>query len=110
MSLGISRWPFNRRKPLTASRTPAAAQRTTICPPRQRLTWRFTCRVRLIRLSTALVVLKDQRKPSERPSATMVSVSSRPSRTLAAALGCPVSSRRARSCKSRVAVATSALR
>src|SRR6266550_4055153 len=27
---------------------PAATQRTTIWPPRQRLTFRFTCRVRLI--------------------------------------------------------------
>ena len=28
----MSACPFNRRKPLTASRTPAATHRTTICP------------------------------------------------------------------------------
>ena len=97
----MSLWPFSRRKPFTASRMAAAVHRSTICPPRHRLTFRFTCRVRLIRLSIALVVASDCRRRSERPSVRTVSVSSRPSRTLAAALGYRSSSRRARSCSSR---------
>ena len=35
----------------------AAVHRSTICPPRHRLTFRFTWRVRLIKLSIALVVV-----------------------------------------------------
>jgi hypothetical protein len=54
--VGSSADAFSRRKPFTASSTPAATQRSMICPPRHRLTFRFTSRVRLMRLSTALVV------------------------------------------------------
>ena len=46
---------------------PAATHRSTIWPPRHRLTFRFTCRVRLIELSIALVVASDCRRRSERP-------------------------------------------
>ena len=52
-SVGISLRRHSWRKPFTAWRTPAATQRTTICPPRQR----FTYRVRLIRLPAAFVVV-----------------------------------------------------
>src|SRR5438874_433029 len=45
----MSLWPFNRRNPFTASRMAAAVHRSTICPPRHRLTFRFTWRVRLIK-------------------------------------------------------------
>ena len=58
----MSAYPFKRRKPLTASRTPAATHRSIICPPRQRLTFRFTSRVRLMRLSTAFVVASDSKQ------------------------------------------------
>jgi hypothetical protein len=34
--------PAERRKPFTASKTPAATHRSIICPLRQRLTFRFT--------------------------------------------------------------------
>ena len=44
---------MRRRKPLTASSTPAATQRSIIWPPRQHLTLRLTYRVRLSRLSAA---------------------------------------------------------
>ena len=50
---GISLHPFTRRNPFAASSTPAATQRSTIVPPRQRFTFRFTWRVRLSRLSMA---------------------------------------------------------
>jgi hypothetical protein len=104
----MSAYPFRRRKPFTASRMPAATHRSIICPPRQRLTFRFTSRVRLMRLSTALVVASERRKRGDSLSVRTVSVSSRPSRTLSAALGYSVSSRRARSSSSRCAVFTSA--
>ena len=41
-SVGISARPFRRRKPFTASSMPAATQRSIICPPRHRFTFRFT--------------------------------------------------------------------
>ena len=75
------------REPFAASSTPAATQRSTIVPPRQRFTFRFTWRVRLRRLSMALVVTNDRWRRSDSPKSSTVSVSSRPSRTLAAALG-----------------------
>ena len=84
---GISLHPFTRRNPFAASSTPAATQRRTIVPPRQRVTFRFTWRVRLRRLSIAFVVANDRVRRSESPQPRTVSVSSRPSRTLAAALG-----------------------
>ena len=76
---GISPHPFRRRKPLTASRTPAATHRSIICPPRHRFTLRFTWRVRLSRLSAALVVASDRCRRVERCSVRTVSVSSSPS-------------------------------
>ena len=75
------------RNPLAASSTPAATQRSTIVPPRQRFTLRFTWRVRLRRLSMAFVVASDRWRRSDRPTPRTVRVSSSPSRTLAAALG-----------------------
>ena len=83
-SAGISLHPFTRRNPFAASSTPAATQRRTIVPPRQRFTFRFTWRVRLRRLSIAFVVANDRVRRSESPKPRTVSVSSRPSRTLAA--------------------------
>jgi hypothetical protein len=41
----MSAWPFKRRKPFTASSTPAATHRSIIRPPRHRFTFRFTWRV-----------------------------------------------------------------
>ena len=79
--------PFTRRNPFAASNTPAATQRSTIVPPRQRFTLRFTWRVRLRRLSTAFVVASDRWSCAESRTPITVSVSSRPSRTLAVALG-----------------------
>ena len=38
----MSAYPFNRRNPFTASKMPAATQRSIIWPPRHRLTFRFT--------------------------------------------------------------------
>ena|SRR6516165_1751894 len=84
-----------------------ATQRSIIFPPRQRLTFRFTCRVRLIRLSAALVEISDRCSRSDNPRPITVNVSSSPSRTLSAALGYSLSSRRVRSCRSRRAVGTS---
>ena len=55
--------------------------------------------MRLSKLSAALVVASERRSRAERLSVSTVSVSSRPSRTLSAALGCSVSRRRARSSK-----------
>ena len=86
-SAGISLHPFTRRNPLAASSTPAVTPRSTIVPPRQRFTLRFTWRVRLSRLSMAFVVASDRWRRSDRPKPSTVRVSSSPSRTLAAALG-----------------------
>ena len=86
-SVGISLRPFTRRNPFAASSTPAATQRSTIVPPRQRFTFRFRWRVRLSRLSMAFVVASERWRRSDSPKPSTVSVSSRPSRTLAAALG-----------------------
>ena len=41
-SAGISLHPLTRRNPFAASSTPAATHRSTIVPPRQRFTLRFT--------------------------------------------------------------------
>ena len=60
----MSAYPFTRRKPLTASRTPAATHRSIICPVRHRLTLRFTWRVRLSKLSAAFVVASERRVAS----------------------------------------------
>ena len=65
--------PFRRRKPLTASSTPAATQRSIISPPRHRFTFRFTWRVRLSRLSAALVVARDRCRRAESCSVRAVS-------------------------------------
>ena len=81
---GISLHPFTRRNPFAASSTPAATQRSTIVPPRQRFTFRFTWRVRLSRLSMAFVVASDRWRRSDSPRPSTVRVSSSPSRTLAA--------------------------
>ena len=86
-SAGIFLHPFTRRNPFAASSTPAATQRSTIVPPRPRFTFRFTWRVRLSRLSMAFVVASERWSRSESPTPRTVSVSSSPSRTLAAALG-----------------------
>ncbi len=72
---------------MAASRTPAATQRNIIWPPRQRFTLRLTWRVLLMRLSTALVVASERWRRGERPSVSTVTVSSSPSRTLAARAG-----------------------
>ena len=77
--------------------------------PRQRFTLRLTWRVLLMRLSTALVVASERWRRGERPSVSTVTVSSSPSRTLAAAQGCSWSRRRARYRSNRVAVLTSSL-
>src|SRR5262249_51497897 len=74
----MSAYPFKRRKPFTASRMPAATQRSIICPPRHRLTFRLTSRVRLIRLSAAFVVASERRSRGESFKVSTVSVSSRP--------------------------------
>ena len=73
-SVGMSAYPFSRRKPFTASKTPAATQRGIIWPLRQRLTLRFTCRVRLRRLSAAFVVASERRKRGESFSVSTVSL------------------------------------
>ena len=65
-SAGISCHPCTRRNPFAASSTPAATQRSTIVPPRQRFTWRCTWRVRLRRLSMAFVVASDRWRRSDR--------------------------------------------
>ena len=83
---------------------PAATQRSIICPPRQRFTFRFTWRVRLSRLSAALVVASERCRRADRCRVITVSVSSSPSRTLPAALGCSCSKRVASAVSRRVAV------
>lgn len=57
---------------MTASRIPAATHRTIICPPRQRVTWRVTWRVRLMRRSAAFVVARDCRSRAERSNDRIV--------------------------------------
>ena len=67
--------PSARRNPFAASSTPAATHRSTIVPPRQRFTLRFTWRVRLSRLSMAFVVASDRWRRSDRPKPSTVSTS-----------------------------------
>ena len=81
-------WPLQGRR----RRRP----RSIIWPPRRRFTWRVTWRVLLMRLSAALVAASARWRRGERPSVSTVTVSSSPSRTLAAAQGCSWSRRRAR--------------
>ena len=69
---------FEPTEAVTASSTPAATQRSIIVPPRHRLTFRFTDRVRLMRLSAALVVASERRRRGDSLSVRTVSVSSRP--------------------------------
>ena len=70
----MSLHPFTRRNPFAASNTPAATQRSTTVPPRQRLTFRFTWRVRLRRLSTAFVVASDRWSRAESNEAAVLAV------------------------------------
>ena len=79
-------------------------QRSIIVPRRQLLTFRFTSRVRLMRLFAAFVVARERCRRDDNLTVSTVSVSSRPSRTLSAALGYSASSRRARSSSTRCAV------
>ena len=72
-----------------------------------RFTLRFMWRVRLSRLSAALVVPSDPCRRVERCSVRTVSVSSSPSRTRPTALGYSSSGRLARSVRNCVAVFTS---
>ena len=77
-------------------------QRRIIVPSRQRVTLRATWRSVPMRFSIALVVAKKRRRRGDRFSLRTVRVSSRPSRRLAAASLCPLSSSHAtrrRSCR-----------
>ena len=73
----MSRYPFTLRKRFSASRRPAAIQRTTILPFFQRLTLPVTSRAMEIIDSIGLVDLKVSSKLPLRPSRVTASVSYR---------------------------------
>ena len=102
-SFGISPHPFNRRKPLTASRMPAATHAASSGPAPAFHVPLHVAR-RLSRLSAALVVASERCRRADRCRVITVSVSSSPSRTLPAALGCSCSKRVASAVSRRVAV------
>ncbi len=77
--------------------------RRIMVPPRHRLTRPLTWRTLPIALSMAFVVARERRNRYYRSMPTTVSVSSSPSRTLAAAPGWGVSSRVASAVNVRVA-------
>ena len=84
-----------RRKDRSALGMPAAVQRSTICPSRQRVTLRLVVRAIEITDSTGLEVVNALASRSSMPSRETVNISCRPSRMLAAAPGCALSSTQA---------------
>src|SRR5690554_5462852 len=76
-----------RRKPFSAKSSAAAPQRRTILASRQRLTRLVQDSVRAKQLSIKFVELNVRTSDSCKPSRVIVSVSSRPSSRLRAALG-----------------------
>ena len=86
-SAGRCRWPLTRRNCLPASTIPAAHQCSAIRPSRQRLTLLACSRHTEIIDSMALVERSVRARVGGTPRRSTVSVSSRPSRRLAAAPG-----------------------
>jgi len=78
-----------RRKRSAARSKPSPIHRRRMSPSRQRLMFRVTCRSVPIRFSMQFVVAKKRRSVGGSPSFSTVSVSSKPSRTLAAASAWP---------------------
>ena len=98
---------FNRRKPLAASIMPAAVQRNAIAAFRQRFTLRQTRRTVPIMFSIELVQASERLSFAGKPRRLTVSISSSPSRMLAATPGASWSSRQARLRNSRSALSAS---
>ena len=76
-----------RRKDRSALSIPAAVQRSTICPSRQRVTLRLVVRAIEIIDSTGLDVISVLASWPSMPRRVTVNISSRPSRSEAAAPG-----------------------
>src|SRR6266446_283149 len=89
-----------RRKRLAALKRPRPVHRRTMSAPRQRFTLRVTRRIEPTRFSMLLVVASERRSVSGSSSFTTVSVSSRPSRRLAAASSWPLLSSQEASARS----------
>src|ERR1700741_1019760 len=85
-----------RRKDRSALSIPAAVQRSTICPSRQRVTLRLVALATEIIDSTGLDVVSVLARRPSMPRRATVNISSSPSRRLAAALGYFLSSFAAR--------------
>src|SRR6185295_4938938 len=85
-----------RRKDRSALSIPAAVQRSTICPSRQRVTLRLVALAMEIIDSTGLDVVSVLARRPSMPRRATVNISSSPSRRLAAALGYFLSSCAAR--------------
>src|SRR5439155_23731681 len=88
---------------------PAAVQRSTICPSRQRVTLRLVVRAMEIIDSIGLEVVNVRARLPVMPSLVTVNISSRPSRRLAAAPGCLRANAVARALASRSPTAGSGL-
>src|ERR1700739_3165595 len=86
-SWGICLWPLMRRKDRSALSIPAAVQRSTIWPSRQRVTLRLVVRAIEIIDSMGLLVVRVLARRPSMPSRATVNISSSPSRSDAAALG-----------------------
>ena len=86
-SWGICLWPLMRRKDRSALSMPAAVQRSTICPSRQRVTLRLVARAMEIIDSTGLLVVNVLARRPSMPRRATVNISSSPSRSDAAAPG-----------------------
>ena len=91
----MARCPLTRRNWLSARNSPATHHRRRMSPSRQRVTRAVTRRVTLSADSIGLVVASVRRSAPGTPSRTTVSVSSNPSRRLAAASALIRSSQRA---------------
>src|SRR6478752_5358719 len=86
-SWGICLYPLMRRKDRSALSMPAAVQRSTIWPSRQRVTFRLVVRAMEIIDSMGLLVVRVLARRPSMPSRATVNISSSPSRSDAAALG-----------------------
>ena len=80
-------WPLMRRKDRSALSIPAAVQRSTICPSRQRVTLRLVFRAMEIIDSMGLLVVRVLARRPSMPRRATVNISSSPSSRLAAAPG-----------------------
>ena len=70
-SWGICLWPLMRRKDRSALSMPAAVQRSTICPSRQRVTFRLVVRAIEIIDSIGLLVVRVLARRPSMPSVLM---------------------------------------